>query len=82
MCFSSLGCCCSNSEEGLGEKKRSKTGVETGDESVDGMRRDFYDVEEEEEKEGKVIKKENVGKEDANCNSIQNAKSVIVETHF
>ena len=74
MCFSSLGCCCSNSEEGLGEKKRSKTVLETGDESVGGRRRDFYDVEEEEE--GKV------GKEDANCNSIQNAKSVIVETHF
>ena len=53
--------------------------LETGDESVGGRRRDFYDVEGEEEKGGKVDK---VGKEDANCNSIQNAKSVIVETHF
>ena len=81
MCYSSLGCCCCNSEEGL---DISKTVVETGDESVDGKRGDFYDVEEGEEGEGKVGKEEEgkVGKEDANCNSIQNAKSVIVETHF
>ena len=55
--------------------------LETGDESVGGRMRDYYDVEGEEEKGGKVDK-EKVGKEDANCNSIQNAKSVIVETHF
>ena len=55
---------------------RSKTVVETGDGLVDsGKRRDFY--EEEVEEMGTVV-----GKEDSNCNPIQNTKSVIVETHF
>ena len=69
----------------MGDKKRIKTEVEIGDGLVDGGKRRDFDEDEDEEM-GKVGNVGNVGKvvgkEDSNCNSIQNTKSVIVETHF